>query len=310
MMKVPFVKPFLAVAGLALMAGCNEQTQKQAGDEVAPRTAGVCVANYPLYCFAEALLEGAQPVYFDAPADEDPAFWQPDDAAVSRFQSAQVILLNGAGYSKWVDQVSLPQARVVDTSAAFEKAFIEVKDAVSHSHGPEGEHSHSGVAFTTWLDLDQAAQQLDAVKQALLPLVAEAERAQVEARAAKLRATLTGYDARLKEAGEKLQARALLGSHPVYQYLARRYGLNLREVHWEPDTVPDAKALEELKGLLQTHPARVMLWEGAPAAESVALLKTLGIESVVFDPCGNRPDQGDFLSVMEANVAAVEGLAR
>lgn len=309
MMKVPLVKPLLAVTGLALMAGCNEQAQNHAGDEVTPRTAGVCVANYPLAYFSETLLEGAQPVYFDAPADEDPAFWQPDDAAVSRFQSAQVILLNGAGYSKWVDQVSLPQARVVDTSAAFEKAFIEVKDAVSHSHGPEGEHSHSGVAFTTWLDLDQAAQQLDAVKQALLPLVAEAERAQVEARAAKLRATLTEYDARLKAAGEKLQGRPLLGSHPVYQYLARRYALNLREVHWEPDTVPDAKAQEELKSLLQTHPAKVMLWEGEPLAESVALLKTLGIESVVFDPCGNRPEAGDFLSVMEANVTALEGLA-
>ena len=26
----------------------------------------------------------------------------------------------------------------------------------------------------------------------------------------------------------------LLGSHPVYQYLAARYVLNARAVHWEP----------------------------------------------------------------------------
>lgn len=307
-MKRTLINPLLALAVSGLVAGCHEATPK-AGVQAQAQTAGVCVANYPLSFFAESLLAGALPVYFDAPADEDPAFWQPNDEALIRFQSAQVILLNGAGYSKWVDQVSLSKARVVETSAAFEKAFIEVKEAVTHSHGPEGEHAHTGVAFTTWIDLDQAAQQLDAVKGALLPSVPKAERARVEERAQSLRAKLLAWDARLKTVGEKLKGKALLGSHPVYQYFARRYHLNLREVHWEPETVPDAKALEELKGILQTHPAKVMLWEGAPAAESVALLKALGIESVVFDPCGNRPEAGDFFSVMETNVSAMEGLA-
>ena len=306
-MKRKIFRAILALVVSALVAGCNENTPK-AVEQGQARTSGVCVANYPLSFFAESLLAGELPVYFDAPADEDPAFWQPNDEALSRFQSAQVILLNGAGYSKWVDQVSLPQARVVDTSAGFEKAFIEVKDAVTHSHGPEGEHAHTGVAFTTWIDLDQAAQQLDAVKGALLPLVPEAERARVEERAQTLRAKLRAWDARLKTVGEKLKGKALLGSHPVYQYFARRYGLQLREVHWEPDTVPDAKAQEELKGILLTHPAKVMLWEGEPAAESVALLKALGIDSVVFAPCGNRPETGDFLAIMESNVKALEGL--
>jgi zinc transport system substrate-binding protein len=27
---------------------------------------------------------------------------------------------------------------------------------------------------------------------------------------------------------------------------------------------------------------------------------------MVFDPCGNVPDSGDFLSVMKANVEAIE----
>jgi zinc transport system substrate-binding protein len=45
-----------------------------------------------------------------------------------------------------------------------------------------------------------------------------------------------------------------------------------------------------------------MIWEGEPLQKSVAKLKEMGIESVVFDPCGNRPDSGDFISVMKANV--------
>jgi zinc transport system substrate-binding protein len=83
----------------------------------------------------------------------------------------------------------------------------------------------------------------------------------------------------------------------------------VKALHWEPETVPDAKALEELKGILQTHPAKTMLWEGAPAAESVALLKQMGIGSEVFAPCGNRPEAGDFVTMMEANVKTLEGVA-
>ncbi len=298
------------LAGVArLVSGCGQREPAGSASEPAA-TGGVAAANYPLAFFAETLLAGAEPVVFDAPEDEDPAFWQPDDTALTRFQAAKVILMNGAGYSKWAEQASLPQSRVVDTSAAFAPAFIETKDTVTHSHGPEGEHSHAGIAFTTWIDFDQAARQLAAVKTALLPLVDETGKQALEERAAALAEKLAGFDLRLLSAGEKLAQRPLLGSHPVYQYLARRYRLNLREVHWEPDTKPDADAVEELKEILREHPATVMLWEGNPLEESVALLKEMGIESLVFAPCGNRPEEGDFLSVMESNVTALEDLVK
>ena len=301
----------VAAGAVLMMSGCEEKKEKpmMAKMEV-PATGGVVVSNYPLAYFAETLLAGAIQVTFDAPGDEDPAFWQPDDAALGRFQAAKVILLNGAGFSKWVEQVSLPESRVVDTSALFEANLIEVKEAVSHSHGPEGEHAHTGTAFTTWIDLDQAVKQLEAVKVALVSRVKAEERAGVEERAEVLRGKLLALDARALEAGKKLGGRALLGSHPVYQYLARRYQLNLREVHWEPDQVPGKEAVEELDGILKEHPATVMLWEGEPIEASEALLKEKGIASAVFDPCGNRPESGDFLSVMEANVVNLEALAK
>lgn len=309
-MRWLFSVVLLVTGAVVMMSGCKEKEVAVTVRMEMPATGGVVVANYPLAFFAETLLAGAMPVTFDAPGDEDPAFWQPDDAALGRFQAAKVILLNGAGYSKWVDQVSLPESRVVDTSALFEAGLIEVKEVVSHSHGPEGEHSHAGTAFTTWIDLNQAAKQLEAVKVALLGRVKAEERAGLEERAEALKGQLLALDARALAAGKKLNGKALLGSHPVYQYLSRRYQLNLREVHWEPDQVPENEALEELTGLLKEHAATVMLWEGEPAAKSVDLLKEMGIRSVVFDPCGNRPEKGDFLSVMEANVANLEALAK
>jgi zinc transport system substrate-binding protein len=91
-------------------------------------------------------------------------------------------------------------------------------------------------------------------------------------------------------------------SHPVYDYLARGYGLNIRSVHWEPDEIPTTEQMLELNSILKDHPAKWRIWEGEPIKESVDRLKAIGIQSVVFDPCGNMPGQGDFMSVMRQNV--------
>ena len=91
-------------------------------------------------------------------------------------------------------------------------------------------------------------------------------------------------------------------SHPVYDYFARGYGLNMRSVHWEPDEIPTTEQMLELHSILKDHPAQWMMWEGEPIKESVDRLKAIGILSVVFDPRANAPDQGDFMSVMRQNV--------
>ena len=54
--------------------------------------------------------------------------------------------------------------------------------------------------------------------------------------------------------------------------------------------------------LLQEHPAKWLLWERTPLAETVTQLKALGVSSLVFDPCANVPEQGDFLSLMRQNL--------
>jgi zinc transport system substrate-binding protein len=88
----------------------------------------------------------------------------------------------------------------------------------------------------------------------------------------------------------------------VYQYLARRYGLDLRSVHFEPDELPGAGAWRDLADLVAEHPADLMLWEGPPLPETEGRLREqFGIATVVFDPCATPPSAGDYLSVLRAN---------
>jgi|UniRef100_UPI00378446ED zinc transport system substrate-binding protein len=265
----------------------------------------VLVANYPLQYFAQRIAGDSVEVRFLAPKDEDPAFWQPDEAAIAAFQGADLILMNGATYSKWADKITLPESKVVDTSAVFAVSLIQVNETTTHSHGPGGEHSHSGTAFTTWIDFKQASLQAKTVRDVLIRLVPAAKEA-METNYESLKDELDTLDDRMSALSRRWVNQPLVASHPVYHYLARRYGMGLKALLWEPENVPDDKAMADLNAILAGHRARWMIWEGEPAKESVEKLEAVGLKSVVFDPCGNVPESGDFLTVMKANVEALE----
>ena len=269
----------------------------------------VATVNYPLAYFAKRIGGDLVDVLFPAPPDQDPAYWSPDAEVIASYQNADVILLNGAGYAKWVARATLPSSRLVDTSAEFADRFIRLEGAITHSHGPEGAHVHAGWASTTWLDPRQAIEQAAAASRAMIsdrrvyePIFNE--------RFTALEADLHLLDLQLTAATGSLGHTPLLFSHPVYQYLIRRYELNAVEVHWEPDEAPDGEAWTEIEAILMRHRAQWMVWERQPLDDTVAGLAALGVGSVVFDPCGNRPQEGDYLTVMHDNVAALESLTR
>ena len=267
----------------------------------------VYTVNYPLQYFAERIGGELVRVEFPATADGDPAFWSPDAAAVAAYQKADVILLNGAGYAKWTDRVTLPPAALVNTSESFESEYIYIQNAVTHSHGPEGEHSHGEAAFTTWLDPKLAVRQADAIRGAFTS-ARPGDEASFQEGFDSLEHDLLELDASLQEIFARNE-QPLLASHPVYQYLARRYALDLHSVHFEPDELPDEKTWQGLEAILAEHSAQHMLWEDEPLEEMRKRLQELGVDIVVYDPCGNRPEAGDFLEVMRGNVTRIgEGL--
>ena len=100
----------------------------------------------------------------------------------------------------------------------------------------------------------------------------------------------------------------MLGSHPVYHYAARRYGWNLKSVHWEPDEMPSDTEWQKFAQLYAEHPGKIMLWEEAPLAAVAARLRQMGIEPVAFETCASAPDQGDYLTAMRANAARLTAL--
>ncbi len=298
----------LAALAILLVTSLGEEkaeTGRRSGDPGRPL---VYASNYPLQYFAERISAPLINVRLPVPAGEDPAFWKPAPEDVLALQTADLVVLNGASYESWLRIVSLSTSRLVDTSRSFKDQFIAQEEATTHSHGLDGKHEHSATAFTTWLDLALAVEQARAIRDAFSTRWPE-HRGQFETQFEQLAKELETLDAEIKEIVKRAPSVLVVFSHPVYQYFARRYRVNGRSVHWEPNEMPSDAMWQELTTLLRSHPAKWMIWEAKPSSDITAKLAALGIRSVVFEPCAGTPDGGDFASAMKQNLAALKTVA-
>lgn len=285
------------------VVGCN----KGVAPEVTPTGQPVVYTTfYPTQYFAKRIGGGLIEVVCPVPEDEDAIFWMPEDSVIQAYQQADLIILNGAGFSKWVASVSLPEDRLVDTAEPFSDAFIAYENATVHSHGPKGEHAHEGIDGHTWVDPINAITQAGEILKAFCKRWPE--QAEVFKRGhSELVADLGALDSTLTD----LQQRGsppLLASHPAYNYIARRYSWDVENLDLDPEADLSDEDVAAIRDQLARHPAKFLVWEAAPTTASAARLEAdLGLKSIVFSPCEllGAEDQAageDYMSVMRENL--------
>ncbi len=287
------LKPFLAVC-FALVASSAVIAQDR------PRVVAV---NYALQYFAERLVGDDADVVFPVPADQDPSFWRPSIADISMIQSSDLILLNGAGFATWVDRVSLPRSKLVNTSAAIEDQFI-VTQSITHSHGDGGEHSHEGLASYVWLDPALAIAQAEEIAAAITARNL-ASTDEVETRLEMLRTDLEDLDADARSALADLQNVTFIATHPRYEYFANRYGLSVRSLEWEAGIMPTEADLTQLRALAEETQAQVLIWEAMPPAGAFEVAAAVGLQSIVFSPLAHGAEGQTFLDTYADVISAM-----
>jgi zinc transport system substrate-binding protein len=292
----------VAIFIIMIMFSCGKENVKKAVERNENIT--VITVNYPLHYFANRIGGDLISLQYIIPDEVDPAYWIPNEEELTLYQTADIILVNGADYAKWMENVSLPSSRIVNTSASFKDEFLLLKNVASHSHGPEGEHQHKGVAFTTWLDFELAIRQAEAIKDILIKKLPK-ERLVLDENFNKLREDLEGLDKKMLEGASQLKGVNVLGSHPVYQYLSRAYNLNIESVHFEPDVYPSDEQWRGLETIVDRSRKNLMLWEGHPNKKTENKLHELNIDILVFDPCANMPAEGNLFDVMGDNLKRI-----
>jgi len=265
----------------------------------------VVAINSPLAEFAKHLGGDGVRVTVPVPSGLDPASWVPAVEDILTMQMADLVLLNGLGYEPWLSQVSLTADTVIDTSRNLADSVIYT-DSVTHQHGPEGEHSHGASAFTTWLDPLLALEQAKTVRDALRSRQADLA-SEIDERFAGLEGELLALHEAWQTAAAQLGGAPVIFSHPVYQYLQRRYRFDGRSLHWEPGEDPGEPEWQSLEDLLADHPATLMIWEAEPIAGTLERLAGLGIRVAVVNPGANLPATARFLDAQHEGVRAVIG---
>ncbi|MEL6451295.1 MAG: zinc ABC transporter substrate-binding protein [Pseudomonadota bacterium] len=287
------MRTVLAVIALLLTASVAAAQDK-------PR---VVVVNYALQYMAERLLGDSADVVFPVPAGVDPSFWRPSIADISAVQSADLILLNGAGFATWTAKVSLPRSKIVNTARGLEDRFIATA-TITHSHGDGGTHSHDGTASYLWLDPTLAIAQAEAIAGAVSAR-GLGDAATVYANLDALRDNLRALDETTKATLGGLTDTVFIATHPRYQYLARAYGLTVYALEWDAGAMPTADQLADLQAKIDETGASVLIWEAAPAKEARAQVANLGLVDLVFPPLAVPTKEAPFLDAFRAGITAL-----
>lgn len=296
-----------ALLAALLLAACGKPADSAAPDADAPqKNLRVVASFYPLAYFAKRIAGPHADISCPLPKEADAAYWEPAPEVLAQFQQADLILVNGANFERWVATATLPESKLVACADALKKDWIEIKNATTHSHGPGGAHTHAGINGHTWTDPQSAVAQANAIRDALIARDG-AHKADFTVNAKALENDLLALASQFKAIPLK---GTLFASHPSYDYLARSMGWDLVGFTLEPDEAPTQAQEEQLKKAAADHPSvRLMLWEDEPREASKKLMDELRLTPVVFDPCEQPPATGDYLTAMQANVDRLKNAA-
>lgn len=287
------MRTLLPLIALALLASLTSTACGDAGSAPAARTAPrparerplVVTTFYPLEFVAERIGGERVEVRCDVPSDADPLFWSPTPEMIALYQTADLILFNGAGLESWADKVSLPPSIVVDTSRGFRSQFLEFEDAITHTHGPGEEHTHAGIDAHVWMDPVLLARQAAKAHEALAKLLPD-HADELATNHAQLASELDALHKEFAKFGSLPAGESLVASHPAYDYLAKRRGWPIVNLDLNPEAELDDATLARVRERLKDTTAEWILWESEPIGPLADRIESeLGLKSVLFSPC-------------------------
>jgi zinc transport system substrate-binding protein len=291
----------VALLGLAACSG-----EPAAAPAPAAHPLDVRALSFPAAWLVQRVAGDAVTLTNVNPPGEDPPAWQPSGDLVADLGNADLIVANGAGYEAWVTTVSLPPSKLLKLADGQDLITLP---GVTHSHGKDGSHSHAGVDPHTWADPALFAKQAAALHDQLVALD-PGHKATFDDGLARVQADLAALDQELAAALVGAKGHRLASSHPAFNYLARRYGLDVTSFEFDPSEAPEAAAKATFDAWTATAGAGpVLLWEAAPADAARAAFSA-DVRQTVLDPLEQPSADGsyDYLAKSRTNVAVFTGL--
>ena len=311
-----FTSALLALStllALLLVTGCRPVESNDAAPTLSRE---ITVTNFPLFAFTQQIVsecQSADPiqVVYIGPGPGESVDWSPSIAQIRQLQKSDVVIVNGPGaeFARWLTFVTIDDSKLcksADTLGLDE--FIVVKDFdVVHSHGPEGEHSHSWVVPNSWLDPSIARRQAKFIFDRLVATYPDDQKA-LEVGYRKLDSQFdplfSSVDA-LREKVATLANKSVVTSDPRTKFLTRALGMEDNHLLWfeSPDAESVANDLAALKKRENfVEPFGFIHLGMVRPSEIGTVIESLTPNVIEISPIEFPPSTGDYFSEMKLNL--------
>ena len=294
----------LSVLVLSL-AGCGSESPRPS--ESVPQRVTVAVTSYPLLAMAQRMAGPAAEVELVIQGQSTSPEWKPTPDAIRTMQDATRILINGGDYEPWLQRVTVPRSRLIDTAKGYYGQFIRIPDATIHQHGPEGSHSHPGVVWATWLDPQLGLSQMEQTRDVLLTLLPD-HAADIRQAADGMADEFRQLDRRVEEIAEATSESSVtvLGDAPLYQYLVQRLGWELHYVHLPSHGPLSDDKRASLTSAIEEHQPSVVWVQSALSDELTALKGDSEVPFVLIDLCETPQEEGSLTERLMQNLDRIQ----
>ena len=293
--------------GAFLLSGCSKTSETSpatpAGEIATLRS--VVATSYPLHVLATAVAGDDFEVDGPLTLNDAGVSQFPTAVQIQRIQSADIVLLQGAGFEPWLEKVSVPRSRTIDTSTEYKDDLLTVPAQITHQHGPQGAAVGERTVATTWLDPALVRLQLAQIKQAVQQKLS-VKPDDIQQRTADIEAKLRQLDDRLTELGQRLQKESatVFADSPDYVYLLRRLNVKGKIIAEADD------AISQLKQSNAADQNALVLYFCRNASSNMAKqLEEHSATTVAVDCCKSATDE-PLLQRMEANLDRLDAALR
>ena len=250
----------------------------------------VMTSFYPLYEFTKQVGQDKVRVSLLVPPGIEPHDWEPTINELQKMYEANLIVINGIGFERWVDDIDTINSGIVivDTSTGISLINID----------------HSSVDPHIWLNPVMAKTQVTNIVNALVKIDPTNEKFYRD-NAKSYQAKLDSLDTKIKN---ELSAckKDFITFHNAFSYFSIQYDLNQHTIIRSNDShsEPTLKTLEQIINLAKKFNIDVIFAEEAlDTRTSQVIANEIGAKVLVLSPIEVGDENSNYLSKMENNLS-------
>lgn len=260
----------------------------------------IVTSFYPVYVAALNVTDGVDGVEVNNLAGEHTGClhdYRLTAGDVKKLSGAVVFLVNGAGMEPFLGKIAqqLPGLRVVEVSGG-----IPLMDGNPH----------------VWVSFDGARRQVDNIAAALAAAAPDKADA-FRANAVRYKAKLDALEGEMRARLRPFAGAQIVTFHEAFPYFARDFGLKIAGVvEREPGTVPGAREIAQVVGLVRGKGVKALFAEPQFAGDSARIIAretgagVYELDPVVTGPSDPREARDAYLRAMEKNLSVLEKALR